>query len=111
MLSAAAGDQVRLEALLGNGWYRGDLGFEGANANYGTELGFLAELIIDYADGFSQIIATDTDWTARVSPVPANSLYVGQTIDARLHGDDTPTPGLSAPSSSTAPPWSSRSGR
>ena len=83
-------DQVRVEAVLGNGWYRGDLGFEGANANYGPEIGFLAELVIRYTDGSTQTVVTDPSWTARVSSVPANSLYVGQTIDARLRGSDTP---------------------
>jgi alpha-L-rhamnosidase len=85
-----AGDQVRVEAVLGNGRYRGDLGFEGANANHGTEIGFLAELVIRYADGTSQTVVTDPSWSARVSSVPANSLYVGQTIDARLRSADTP---------------------
>ena len=86
----SAGDQVRVEAVLGNGWYRGDLGFEGANANYGTEIGFLAELVIHYTDGSTQTVVTDPSWTARVSAVPANSLYIGQTIDARLRGPNTP---------------------
>jgi alpha-L-rhamnosidase len=82
--------QVRVEAVLGNGWYRGELGFEGANANYGTEIGFLAELVIRYTDGTTQTVVTDPSWTARVSAIPANSLYVGQTIDARLRDADTP---------------------
>ena len=90
LLTSNDGDQVRVEAVLGNGWYRGDLGFEGANANYGPEIGFLAELVIRYADGTTQTVVTDPSWTARVSAVPANSLYVGQTIDARLRGPDTP---------------------
>ena len=50
---------MRVEVVLGNGWYRGDLGFEGANANYGTEIGFLAELVIRYADGTTQTVVTD----------------------------------------------------
>ncbi|MFV0457459.1 MAG: family 78 glycoside hydrolase catalytic domain, partial [Actinomycetales bacterium] len=74
----------RLEILLGNGWYRGDLGFEGAMANYGEELGVLAELTLEHTDGTVRSIVTDESWRAHTSPVTANSLYNGQTIDARL---------------------------
>ena len=70
--------------LLGNGWYRGDLGFEGANANYGEEIGFVAELVITYDDGAVQTVVTDDAWTARASDTTQHSLYNGQTIDARL---------------------------
>src|SRR6478735_9826373 len=63
----AGTDELRLEVQLGNGWYRGDFGFEGASANYGTDLGFLAELMITYRDGTNQTIATDSQWTGRAS--------------------------------------------
>jgi alpha-L-rhamnosidase len=80
---------VTVEVRLGNDWYRGDLGHKGANANYGDEIGFLAELEITFRDGTHQIIATDESWTARVSDRPAHSLYNGQTVDARLRRPDT----------------------
>ncbi|WP_159500217.1 family 78 glycoside hydrolase catalytic domain [Microbacterium sp. 18062] len=83
ILAAGDGD-VRIELLLGNGWYRGDLGFEGADANYGDEIAVCAALDIVYADGATQRIATSTDWSAEASDVVRNSLYNGQTIDARL---------------------------
>jgi alpha-L-rhamnosidase len=85
----AGTDELRLEVQLGNGWYRGDFGFEGASANYGTDLGFLAELMITYRDGTNQTIATDSQWTARASDTTSNSLYRGQTIDARLRRQPT----------------------
>ena len=89
LVRAAPGAELAVEVLLGAGWYRGDFGFEGANANYGTEIGFLGELTIEYADGSSQLIVTDDGWTARASDTPAQSLYQGQTIDARLRRPDT----------------------
>ncbi|BCW78340.1 alpha-L-rhamnosidase [Arthrobacter sp. NicSoilC5] len=79
-------DGVDLEVLLGNGWYRGDLGFENANANYGEEIGFIGELELTYSDGSSQKIVTDDSWGAHASDTPENSLYNGQKIDARLRG-------------------------
>ncbi len=84
----AAADTVEVEVLLGNGWYRGDLGFEGANASYGTEIGFLAELSVTYADGTTQTLVSDETWTAATTDTPFHSLYNGQTIDARLSGRD-----------------------
>ncbi|HET9128477.1 MAG TPA: family 78 glycoside hydrolase catalytic domain [Propionibacteriaceae bacterium] len=72
-----------LDVLLGNGWYRGDLGFGGADANYGDEIGFIGELVVRYADGAEQRVVTGTDWTAAASEHVANSIYQGQTIDAR----------------------------
>ena len=79
---------MRIEVLLGNGWYRGDLGFEGANANYGNDIGFLAELEIGYADGSTQLVTDRRQLDGRVSDSPSNSLYQGQTIDARLRRAD-----------------------
>ncbi len=89
LITASSEATVRIEVLLGNGWYRGDLGFEGANANYGNDIGFLGELEIGYADGSRQLVTTDDSWTARVSDSPSNSLYQGQTIDTRLRRADT----------------------
>lgn len=83
-------DDVEIEVLLGNGWWRGDLGFTGAAANYGETLAFLGALEIEYHDGSTQLIPTDTSWTARASDTPQNNLYNGQRIDARLRGQLTP---------------------
>ena len=83
-------DGARIEVLLGNGWYRGDLGFNGANANYGNEIGFIAELVVEYADGSSQSAPTDLGWTATTSDTTANTLYGGQRIDARLRDAGRP---------------------
>jgi alpha-L-rhamnosidase len=82
--------EVTVEALLGNGWYRGDLGFAGANANYGTDLAFLAALVVTYDDGSTQTIATSPGWTGRTSPTTSASIYGGQRIDARLRGGGEP---------------------
>src|ERR1044071_1657871 len=48
-----------LGATLGDGWYRGRLGFEGKRNNYGTRLGILAQLVVRYADGRSPVVGTD----------------------------------------------------
>ena len=40
-----------LGLALGNGWYRGRLGWRGARAVYGDRLGAIAQLEVAYADG------------------------------------------------------------
>jgi alpha-L-rhamnosidase len=78
---------------LGNGWYRGRLGFQGNRALYGDELGLLAELEITFGDGHVQTIGTDESWQAGPSAVTANDIYDGQTIDARRNDDAWLLPG------------------
>lgn len=69
---------------LGNGWFRGRLGWSGQSSFYGSELGAFAQLEVEFDDGKRQIIATDASWSSGPSSVLANDLYDGQTIDARL---------------------------
>jgi alpha-L-rhamnosidase len=76
------GPQV-LGLRLGNGWYRGRLGWSGGRALYGSELAALAQLEIVFTDGHVQVIGTDDTWRAGPSEVLADDLYDGQTIDAR----------------------------
>ena len=68
---------------LGNGWFRGRLGWTGQRDIYGPELGGLAQLEILFADGHRQTMITDESWRAGPSAVIANDLYDGQTTDAR----------------------------
>jgi alpha-L-rhamnosidase len=75
-------DGARLEVLVGNGWWRGELGFAKLALNYGETIGFAAELEVTYEGGAVQTIHTGADWEGRTSQVSANSLYNGAHIDA-----------------------------
>ncbi|WP_230100322.1 alpha-L-rhamnosidase [Microbacterium sp. Bi98] len=83
-----------LGLALGNGWYRGTLGWAGSHAVYGGELAAFAELEIVYADGAVQRIVTDETWAAAEGPVLVNDLYNGETIDARRRDDAWMRPGF-----------------
>ncbi|MCS7475273.1 family 78 glycoside hydrolase catalytic domain [Umezawaea endophytica] len=72
-----------LEVLLGNGWFRGRLGFTGRRATYGDRLALLAQLEVTTRDGAVHVLATDGSWTARESDVVADDLYDGQRTDLR----------------------------
>lgn len=82
-----------LGLALGNGWFRGRLGWSGKGAFYGSELAGLAELHVEFADGHQQVVRTDATWQAGPSATLANDLYDGQTIDARLESSDWTLPG------------------
>jgi alpha-L-rhamnosidase len=71
-------------ATLGDGWYRGHLGFSGKRNNYGTRLGLLAQLVVRYADGRTQVVGTDGQWKAATGPIVMSDIYDGETYDARL---------------------------
>jgi alpha-L-rhamnosidase len=70
--------------VVGNGWWRGRLGFGDANANYGEEIAVAAALEVEFRDGRRQRVVTSPEWGATASEITRNSLYKGQTIDARL---------------------------
>jgi alpha-L-rhamnosidase len=72
-------------AILGDGWFRGRLGYHGGRRNiYGDRLALLAQLEIEYADGTSQRVATDASWRAATGPILGSDIYDGETYDARL---------------------------
>ncbi|MDX3696974.1 family 78 glycoside hydrolase catalytic domain [Streptomyces europaeiscabiei] len=73
-----------LSAVLGNGWYRGHLGWWGARALYGDRLALLAQLEVRYADGSVEVFGTDEQWRARDSGILADDLYKGQRTDLRF---------------------------
>ncbi|MFD5321753.1 family 78 glycoside hydrolase catalytic domain [Streptomyces sp. NPDC127098] len=72
-----------IEVLLGNGWYRGRLGWGGRRGLYGDRLALLAQLELVHADGSVEAVGTDDAWTARPSGVLADDLYDGQHTDLR----------------------------
>ena len=85
-----------LGLALGNGWFRGRLGWGGGRAHYGEELAALAQLEIEFSDGYVQTVGTDESWTAGPSAVVVNDIYDGQTIDARRQSDAWLQPGFSS---------------
>lgn len=81
-------------AILGDGWYRGRLGFGGGRRNvYGDRLALLAQLEIECVDGTTQRIVTDTTWRAATGPILSSSLYDGESYDARRERPGWSMPG------------------
>jgi alpha-L-rhamnosidase len=78
-----------LEFLLGNGWFRGRLGWGDRRALYGDRLALLAQLEVTTEDGAVHVLATDPSWEARESGVLADDLYDGQRTDRRPRPERT----------------------
>ncbi|HTR29203.1 MAG TPA: family 78 glycoside hydrolase catalytic domain [Puia sp.] len=68
-------------AMLGNGWYRGTIGFSNNHDFYGRDISLLLQLIIRYKDGSSDTIATGPDWRSSTGEVRSAEIYNGERID------------------------------
>lgn len=83
-------------AWLGDGWYRGRLGFNGGHRDlYGTDQALLAQLEIEHTDGTRTVVATDETWQATPSPILFSGLYDGERHDAREEQRGWSMPGAS----------------
>ncbi len=71
-------------AMLGAGWYKGVMGFEGQRNHYGDQTALLCQLEITYRDGTREVVATDEAWRGMDAPVLFSEIYDGETYDARL---------------------------
>jgi len=82
-------------SILGDGWFRGRIGFGGGQRNvYGKQLALLAQLEIQYEDGSSEFIVTDENWKASTGPILLSGIYDGETYDARLEHAGWTMPGF-----------------
>jgi len=70
-------------AMLGDGWYRGHLGFFGQRNLYGRRLAVRAQLEIQYQSGRTERVVSDGDWKASAGPLLSSDIYAGETYDAR----------------------------
>ena len=73
-----------LGVILGDGWYRGEIGIFSHRNVYGERLGLLLQLHLIYADGSEQFICSDRQWKASTGPILKSDLKEGECYDARL---------------------------
>ncbi|WP_219834142.1 alpha-L-rhamnosidase [Paenibacillus sp. R14(2021)] len=79
----ADGDNA-IGALLGNGWYKGRLGWSTGHQLYGERRALLLQLHIRYADGTEETVVSDTTWKVSEAPIRKSDIYDGEAYDARL---------------------------
>ena len=71
-------------AIVGDGWYRGFLGWKGGRSYYGKQLGLLVQLEVEYVNGQKETITTSDSWKTAYGPILESDIYNGEIYDARL---------------------------
>jgi alpha-L-rhamnosidase len=82
--------------VLGEGWYSGHFGVDPRRTNWGEHPQLMAQLILDFEDGVSTTIATDTSWQSAFGAILAADLLQGESYDARQEQPGWDAPGFDA---------------
>ena len=80
--------QNAVGAELGNGWYRGFIGYDPKPNLYGKDIALLFQLEVTYMDGTKETIVSDDSWKSSTGPVRFAEIYYGATIDDRMQQKD-----------------------
>lgn len=80
--------------IIGDGWYKGYVGFTKLPSNYGDQTSAILQLHLDYADGTEEIVRTDESWKTSYGPILHSDLLMGEAYDARLEMDGWNKPGF-----------------
>jgi len=76
-------------AVIADGWYAGYIGYallvrlDRVREFYGVNPSFMGQIHLEYEDGSSEIIATDTTWKANQGAIREADIIMGETYDAR----------------------------
>ncbi|MEI5582904.1 MULTISPECIES: family 78 glycoside hydrolase catalytic domain [unclassified Agromyces] len=83
-----------LGVVLGDGWYRGRLGWEDEIEHYGTELAALVQLDVECADGTHVRVGTSPEWRTSTGGIRFAGLYDGVDVDLAAEPDGWDAPGF-----------------
>jgi alpha-L-rhamnosidase len=72
--------------ILGNGWYNVQTlaVWDFHKAPWRAAPKLYVQLRVEYADGYTETLVTDRQWKASTGPIVFDSIYGGETYDARL---------------------------
>lgn len=79
--------------ILGDGWYRGNIGWQGERNLYGDKTALLLQLKITFYDGSALLVFSDGSWKSSTSPILSSEIYHGEVYDARLEKRGWDLPG------------------
>jgi len=79
-------------AMLGNGFFGQNLAFNDGALAWGPPR-MIARCVIEYADGTTESVVTDSSWKMSTGPVLFDNVYGGETYDARLEIPNWCSPG------------------
>ncbi|WP_336773045.1 family 78 glycoside hydrolase catalytic domain [Paenibacillus sp. MMO-58] len=82
--------------MVGNGWYKGYLAWEGDKEFFGSRRSVMIQIHITLDDGSESVIMTDGSWRVSTGPLLMSELYHGEYYDARLERAGWALPGFAA---------------
>ncbi|WP_205752778.1 alpha-L-rhamnosidase [Cryptosporangium phraense] len=87
-----------LGAVVADGWWSGFVGFDSRHQaqHYGAAPQFLAQLVLEFADGSTRTIDTDGEWVERPGAIRYADLLMGQYEDASRAQPGWDAPGYDA---------------
>jgi alpha-L-rhamnosidase len=71
-----------LTVAVGDGWFRGYVGFDNIRNRYGKQSALLCQLELTFTDGSRSTIISDESWKSGEGPIRASSINNGEIIDA-----------------------------
>lgn len=78
-------EENTFDITVGDGWYKGKLGWLEQTCRFGKQLKLWAQLVITYADGTTETIGTDDSWRwCNNGPIRYADLMDGEIYDARM---------------------------
>ncbi len=80
--------------VLGDGWAVGHLGSTATfcRCSYADTVQFAAEILLEYADGTRETVATDASWRCTDGEIRRSDLYMGEVVDHRKSLGDFSAP-------------------
>ena len=81
-------------AIVSDGWFRGQVGLPRAHDQWGSELGFLAQMCFEFADGSAAVACTGSEWRSIRSEIETADLIAGQSVDLRRAARGWSEPGF-----------------
>ena len=79
----------KIEITVGNGWWKGILGFYGHGCHYGKRTAVIAQIRLRYEDGSTDVICTDESWKSTTGPIRNSEFYHGEVIDFNIPAQET----------------------
>ncbi|MCK0148096.1 glycoside hydrolase family 78 protein [Arenibacter sp. F26102] len=86
-------------AIIADGWYAGYIGYgllvrlDKVREYYGVNPAFMGQIHLEYEDGTTEVIATDTSWKSSEGATREADILMGETYDARMENSGWDVPG------------------
>ncbi len=73
-------NENEIRMTVGNGWYKGILGFYNQGDHYGKRTAVIAQIEILYTDGSREQIVTDESWMSTTGARRYSEIYLGKSL-------------------------------